>query len=523
MQKILCSSAMVFLALHFIPAAWKIPKTTNLSSAETPVHTAFSWGGVENTFTNNFKNRSCRLPLTPADSTPANCYWDMRGYIFADSDIVKTGKIYYGKNAPPNTIPNYYDASYSGDKIDSADGYQFDDDRNPCYNEDGCTQVGTSLYYTVYYPKHNYLQAPLYAVALFHAGGFSDCSGPNYEDEFCRDFARKGFIVFNIEYRRGRIKNTIDGRTSVQQMEAMYRAFQDGRGALRSIIKNQQVNTNLPYLFVEDSIFVMGQSAGGTIAANITYYPTQAMNDSIFKTPAGLTPISTALGPINADFYIGDTTIDYHSKIIGTCEMWAGFPFSMAVSDASTEYNFLTQNGAYTPAPMIAFMGAKDQVFPFYKEFQYYYYSLKKNAKFTTDSLCMISSPYKIYGNKTDKNGRIECTNDIFKLFKANGIPTLFYLDCDMGHGLDRDDNNPNTPYKTNFGLPDSVGLILVNQYIASRSCFFFQSILNGTAGSLAGTQKFVDCEDYRHSSGSCATAADNNNCNANDNCNDSL
>ncbi len=45
MQKILCSSAMVFLALHFIPAARKIPKTTNLSSAEMPATTAFAGGG----------------------------------------------------------------------------------------------------------------------------------------------------------------------------------------------------------------------------------------------------------------------------------------------------------------------------------------------------------------------------------------------------------------------------------------------------------------------------------------------
>lgn len=46
-----------------------------------------------------------------------------------------------------------------------------------------------------------------------------------------------------------------------------------------------------------------------------------------------------------------------------------------------------------------------------------------------------------------------------------------------------------------------------------------FQDILNGTAGSLGGTSKFVDCVDDRHSSGTCSTAADNANCHQNDTC----
>ncbi len=45
MQKKLFSAVQKVLALHFIPAARKIPKTTNLSSAEMPVHTAFAGGG----------------------------------------------------------------------------------------------------------------------------------------------------------------------------------------------------------------------------------------------------------------------------------------------------------------------------------------------------------------------------------------------------------------------------------------------------------------------------------------------
>lgn len=488
-----------------------------------------TWGGVNMNSNNNLvsyllsKKENYRLPLFPEDSTPSNCYWDLSGPIFASKNIVKTGKIYYGKNAPPNTIPGFYDVSYSGDKIDPLfDDYVNDDDVKACSNIDGCSQIDSSLFYYTYFPKHDYSKKKLYALVLFHAGGFSDCSGPNYEDSLCRTWARKGFIVFLVEYRRGRIKDKLNtDRTSIQQMEAFYRGDQDGRGALRSIIKLQQIYGDiLPYQFVEDSIFVAGQSAGGNIAANITYYPTQTMNDSIFKTPAGLPTISTAFGPVDADYYYGDTSIDYHSKIVGICAMWTGFPFTITTQKAGTEYNFLTQNGALSPAPMIAFMGKEDPVFPIQQKFQFIRYSLPgDDSLYTYDSHCMPNPPYKIFGTNNGKDGRMECTNDIYKLFKANGIPTLFYLDCDMGHGLDKGDEDTGTAYLTNFGLPVTVNLNTVNDYIAARTAVFFQAILNGTAGSFGGTSKFVDCEDRRHSSGTCVTAADNAGCNQSDTC----
>ncbi|MEO7210057.1 MAG: hypothetical protein ABIY35_03840 [Chitinophagaceae bacterium] len=54
-----------------------------------------------------------------------------------------------------------------------------------------------------------------------------------------------------------------------------------------------------------------------------------------------------------------------------------------------------------------------------------------------------------------------------------------------------------------------------VNEYLAARACFFFQSILNVTVDSLQGTSKFTDCQDYRHSdgSGACATTEHNDSC----------
>ncbi len=92
-------------------------------------------------------------------------------------------------------------------------------------------------------------------------------------------------------------------------------------------------------------------------------------------------------------------------------------------------------------------------------------------------------------------------------------------VDCQMGHGLSHDDNDPNTPYYSTFGLPLSSNEKAVNEYMVSRAAIFFQAILNNTVSAMvaSGPSKFVECEDYRHSSGACSTAADY--CNNNGDC----
>jgi hypothetical protein len=64
--------------------------------------------------------------------------------------------------------------------------------------------------YNVYYVKaefHNYAAKPLPVCIFFHAGGFMECSsylGGNLVG-LCMYLARKGYICFSVEYRRGRI------------------------------------------------------------------------------------------------------------------------------------------------------------------------------------------------------------------------------------------------------------------------------------------------------------------------------
>ena len=97
--------------------------------------------------------------------------------------------------------------------------------------------------YDVYYPSHDYTQLKLPAVILFHGGGFGEC--PQYNQQIMRDLcsanAKRGFVTFNVEYRRGRIKDKRnDAYASAQHLLAVYRGIQDCKGAIRSIIKRER-------------------------------------------------------------------------------------------------------------------------------------------------------------------------------------------------------------------------------------------------------------------------------------------
>ncbi len=445
--------------------------------------------------------------------SPVNCSIDMRGYTFPLSNIHKSGKVSYAKQN--GTITNFYDVSYKDDEVDlQNDDYYPDVDDFTCVNPNSCISETTSLFYYAYYPTGiDYSNCKLPAIILFHAGGFSDCSGLNYEDTLCYALARKGFIVFNVEYRRGRIKDAGTIYTSAQQMLAIYRAFQDGRGAIRSIIKRQRniLYNNFPYQIDTMNIFVAGQSAGATIANSLAYYRTQSMIDAVFPVPPGEMAISTALGSIDADYYYGDPYMDYQSSIKGLWSMWGGFPIPTVSGISVNEYNFLTQNGADSLVPMIGFMGKKDPVFPIQKKNQYIFYPPTAHSTYTTETSCLISSPFKVYNIHDTASLRMACTNDIYNMLIAHGYPALEYIDNGMGHGLMHVCKTCICP--TDFGVAGNLTTNQVNEYLAARAAFFFQSILNFEAKNLAAPSLFVSCEDYRHSTGACANAADNNNC----------
>ncbi|MFZ1799297.1 MAG: alpha/beta hydrolase, partial [Chitinophagaceae bacterium] len=456
---------------------------------------------------NNFgKNFHLNLKKSPSDSTAANCALDLRYPVFSQSQIVKTAKIYYGKHTTGH-IPNFYDVGYAADVSDQG---------IPCSEDDICTQDSSQLFYRVFYATHDYSPVATPIVVIFHAGGFSDCSGPNYLDTLAIMTAQRGFIVVVAEYRCGRIKDpdVTGDYTSVQQVNAIYRSIQDGRGLLRTLIKTvrSDVNHELPYLMDTSNIFVAGQSAGGVIAMSLAYDKYAAQVYATFPSPTGSTTIDQALGPIDADYYDGETSIQYYPKIKGLWSMWGAKAIPLAYD--GNEVGFLQNSN---PIPMIAFMGHRDPVFPEDATKQYVYYSGKISPFYNSTSNCLIPlNTFTLDKRKKIADLRMECTLSIYDVLTGMGIPTLMYVDCQMGHGLSHDDNDPNTPYYSTFGLPFASNEKAVNEYMVSRAAIFFQAILNSTVPAMvaSGPSKFVECEDYRHSSGVCNTVADfcNNN-----------
>ncbi len=238
----------------------------------------------------------------------AFCSLDLRSSQFTIDSMVGVDTVVYGLSTMPS---DYKDVRYS---------------LNSCgvSTTTICETDGDSLYYQVYYPKKrgnvpiNYNNCKFPALILFHGGSYDEC-GSLYNPGIvflANEYAKRGFVVFNVEYRRGVL---IDPRkiltgpfagtqyTSAQQLLAIYRASQDARGAIRSIIKRQRNHSasfsDDPYQIDTNKLFVGGVSAGSIVAMNAVYYQKQFMIDAAYPG------VSTALGSIDQNFYYGDPSV----------------------------------------------------------------------------------------------------------------------------------------------------------------------------------------------------------------------
>lgn len=153
---------------------------------------------------------------------------------------------------------------------------------------DLCLLDISSLVYDVFYPADysNYATCPLPVVILFHSSGFSDCfTFRDTETQLvANELAKRGYVVINAEYRRGRIlddrpsPNGLPYRT-VQQQRAAWVGCQDGRGVVRSVIQKARENFHSQYYKIDtNNIFVGGFSAGAVISMNMAWYTNTMMN-----------------------------------------------------------------------------------------------------------------------------------------------------------------------------------------------------------------------------------------------------
>ncbi|SOD88733.1 carboxylesterase family protein [Spirosoma fluviale] len=98
---------------------------------------------------------------------------------------------------------------------------------------------------------------------FIHGGGFqnNDKVGA-FSTMVCGSMARRGYVASSINYRLGIDKSKSD----TTYFEAMYRAVQDAKAAVRFFRKNAQT-----YGIDPDQIFVMGSSAGAKTAMHLAY------------------------------------------------------------------------------------------------------------------------------------------------------------------------------------------------------------------------------------------------------------
>ena len=435
---------------------------------------------LKQNFNVSVKTNNIRALAT--DSTPANCKWNLVNPIFSKYSTMSN--ISYAKTPFPAECK---DVSYANDDI-----------RGNCIPVDSCGSGEASLFYDVYYPVHNYSTLKLPAIILAHPGGYMECTNlhSRFMNTLCTAFARRGFVVFNIEYRRGRVldpTNNFSSYKTVQQEAAVYRASQDMRGAIRSIIKRERMQ-NQPYRIDTNKIFIGGASAGGLMSMNSAWY-TNSMVYAAFPTQPGYPQVKDVLGPIDADYYSGEPTINFNSRIKGVMILWSGMGIPYKYKN--------NQSAFFTQAklkPLIAFHGIYDRVFPYYMDtLQDTYFSPppknKSDFDYNKEVRCLIDTPYKLDNVAKTADLVNASPLNMYKILDslAPTIPKELYVDCNMVHGLD--DDGPT--FNSDFGTGDT-SQTQVTVYIAQRVATFFQAVMNGATAANLNPSAFIKCENTR-------------------------
>jgi len=383
------------------------------------------------------------------------------------------------------------------------------------------------LVYDVYYPDYNnYITCPLPFIVFAHGGGFAECAGIEADglDVIAKEFAKRGFVCFLVNYRSGVSLDPLPlTNTSVQQMEAIYKAGQDMRGAIRSIIKrqlNETTGDNWQDTFRIDleNMFLGGNSAGSVAMLNAAYYPTQAKINAVFPVTTGSVSFQDALGSINHDAYYGENTISYYSKIRGVLNMWG----SMFLPYANRNNPSGFFSGNTNNAPIISFHGVQDKVFNYKsQEIRFSLPPTLGNYNHNSDVNCLYNTPLILNGVTNIDQYSLGAQYIFEKILQPLQIFRELYLDCSMDHGLDKgtvDDLDPNTKYCSDFGIGTSTTSSAVLSYIIQRACTFFQAIIGSTSGTLEGDPNihkvFIECVNNRNKC--TALNLSNNDCGSN-------
>ena len=160
-----------------------------------------------------------------------------------------------------------------------------------------------------YYPKQSVDtldKRPL--IMLVHGGSYGDKSKM---DKYCPLFAQRGFVVANINRRKGSKNNT-----EIEFMKECYRAVQDAHAALRFLVKNAE-----EYGIDTGAVFVGGVSAGALTSLGITYMYQQDFDNRYSVITESLGRMHNSTNELNTKF-----------TIRGVIDMWGQIPDTSLIS-----------------------------------------------------------------------------------------------------------------------------------------------------------------------------------------------
>ena len=125
-------------------------------------------------------------------------------------------------------------------------------------------------------------------IMLIHGGSRGDKSKM---ERYCPLFAQRGFVVANINRRKGSKKGSDDSEI----LQAAYRIIQDAHAALRFSIKHTE-----DYGIDTSAVFIGGVSAGAVTSTGIAYMNQQDFNNQYRKVPESLGRIDNSTNEISA-------------------------------------------------------------------------------------------------------------------------------------------------------------------------------------------------------------------------------
>ena len=396
--------------------------------------------------------------------------------VYSDSQIIKPNST---NNPPVNYAKpgiQILDVKYIKDSL-SGGGKN-----RGCNTVNNCTDGSANLVYEVYYPNITYSDTKkLSAFIFFHDGGFSDCTNfhSTATQTYCIEFAKRGFVVFNVEYRKGKVEDSIGKYTSASRFLALYRSIQDARGAIRTIV-SRELSKVTPYRINVHRIFLGGPSSGAVMALLAGCYNSTMINQ-IFPN------VSSRLGAIDINNYLGNASKSSYT-IKGILSLWgeAYVPLNFASNPAG----FFSQNSK-RPS-LISFHGGSDPVVKIDSGSLFFSPS---TSSYNSESLC-ANGTYKLPDNGANKGDlKSYGSRGLYNIFKTSlGIKCELYTDCDMAHSL-----NEST---SDFGLANGNASAVTNKqvqiYIVQRAATFFQYLVNASFPSTLRHTKFVDCLNTR-------------------------